>query len=87
MYINYLLLKMQLHGMHIRVLGFMTIATCNMTSLYERFFSRIEYKLAHTYIRSFYLSFTMEFIIVNVMKGTLVSQFKQDWDRLRYKPC
>merc|ERR1712232_200249 len=53
-------------------LGLHAIATCKMTSLYERFFSGIEYKLADTCIRSFCLFFTMEFI-EDVLRGTLLS--------------
>lgn len=53
-------------------LGLHAIATCKMACLYDRFFSGIEYKLAHTCIRSFCLFFTMEFI-VDVLKGKLVS--------------
>merc|ERR1712238_261293 len=53
-------------------LGLHAIATCMMACLYDRFFSGIEYKLAHTCIRSFCLFFTMEFI-VDVLKGKLVS--------------
>jgi len=53
-------------------LGLHAIATCRITSMYERLFSGIEYKLAHTCIRSFCLFFTIE-LIADLLKGTLVS--------------
>lgn len=53
-------------------LGLHAIATCKITSMYEKLFSGIEYKLVHTCIRSFCFFFTIE-LIADLMKGTLVS--------------
>ncbi len=53
-------------------LGLHSIATCKMASIYDRFFSGIEYKLADTCVRSFSLFFTMEFI-EDFLKDTLLS--------------
>jgi len=52
--------------------GLHAIATCKIRCMYERLFSGIEYKLAHTCIRSFCLFFTIE-LIADLLKGTLVS--------------
>ena len=49
-------------------LGLHAIATCKMNSMYERFFSGIEYKLAYTCVRSFCFFFTME-LICDMLKG------------------
>ena len=53
-------------------LGLHSIVTCKMASLYGRFFTGIEYKLAETCFRGFWLFFTMQFIN-DVLKGTHLS--------------